>query len=130
MDGVNGLLGAIGALVAALAGAYALVVRTYKSVETGNSAKQAKAIVELQRNSERTDKVVKHLTDKAFVSRELIRLLIEERTVEGHALTPEMKRLYKELDRVMDYTDMFDPEEIEEAAEESARHRREEEGET
>lgn len=125
MDGVNGLLGAIGALVAALAGAYALVIRTYKSVETGNSAKQAAAIIELQKNSERTEKVVQYLTDKAFVARELIRILIEERIANGHPLTPEMKRLNKELNRAMDYTDMFDPEEIAEA-EQVERERREE----
>lgn len=124
MDGVNGLLGGIGALIGALAGAYALIIRTYKSVETGNSAKQAAAILELQRNSERTEKVTQHLTDKAFASRELIRLLIEARTAEGHPLTAEMKTLYKELNRAMDYTEMFGPEEIAEA-EQVERDRRE-----
>lgn len=92
-------LATIIALLGGLAAAVATIVTAIKKVGEGNYTTIKKRLEHVEVHQRRQNVVIGYLTDWQLIGRELLRLYAARMVSAGMEITPEMKRLQKELER-------------------------------
>jgi hypothetical protein len=92
-------LATILALLGGLAAAVATITTAIKKVGEGNYTTIKKRLEHVEVHQRRQNVVIGYLTDWQLIGRELLRLYAAKMVSAGMEITPEMKRLQKELER-------------------------------
>ena len=110
------VLGAVGAFIGAVLGAVGLFIKTWRQVGESNAAILLRKVDALEANQRRQEVINQHLTSWQFDARELIRLQSNRLVDLGVEMTPQMVVLQRRLSQEIDYTALYDDDEIESAA--------------